>query len=155
MAERYEGVSLLGAKAWLEQRLHKGVKCPCCNQFTKMYHRPMNGNMIRALLNLYRAGGEDAFKFAHWPPIDPSKGDAAKLVHWGFIEEENRVREDGGRAGYWRVTEKGEDFLKGRIKVPSHIYHFDSKFYGFDDTVFVTVHDAWGEPFDLRKLMGE
>ena len=62
--------------------------------------------------------------------MDPSKGDAAKLVYWGLIEEEALQREDGGRAGWWRVTAYGERFLKGLIRVPKYARVFDEPVAG-------------------------
>jgi hypothetical protein len=155
MAEHYMGVTLRGAKDWLLARLDKGEKCPCCHQFAKMYRRTINGAMVRALANLYKAGGGSAFGYGHLPDMDPSKGDAAKLVYWDLIEEERGVREDGGRAGYWRVTELGEEFLQGTIKLPKHARVYDQRLFGLDDTETVTIHDCWGKPFDLRELMDE
>ena len=151
MGEYFDGVTLEEAKAWLRERVDKGEKCPCCTQYTRVYARNINKRMVQAMLNLYMHGGTS--EFGHLPDMDPSKGDAAKLVYWGLIEEENLQREDGGRAGWWRVTTYGESFLKGHVRLPKYARIFDGRLLGLDGTETVMVDDCWGELFDLRKLM--
>jgi hypothetical protein len=144
-------VTLEEARDWLRARVEDGDYCPCCTQFAKVYKRKINSGMVRALINLYRAGGPGR-DFRHLPPIDPSHGDAAKLVYWELIEEEPVVREDGGRAGWWRVTPLGEDFLRGWIKVIKYARVYDSRLLGFTGGK-VDVRDALGTKFKLDDLM--
>ena len=141
--------SLADAQAWLRARVEDGEHCPCCTQFAKVYKRKINSGMVRALINLYAAGEGE---FHHLPPIDPSHGDAAKLVYWSLIEEEPTVREDGGRAGWWRITPQGVSFLRGRVTVTKYARIYDSRLLGFcGDTV--GVRDSLGTKFRLDDLM--
>jgi hypothetical protein len=89
----------------------------------------------------------------HVPSIDPARGgDVAKLEFWGLIEEERVKREDGGRAGFWRVTERGEGFLKRRVMVQKYARIYDGRLLNLTG-VMVTADDALGETFKLDDLM--
>src|SRR5271167_915579 len=51
------------------------------------------------------------------------RGDWAKLRHWGFLIEKPEVRDDGSkRNGFYKITQRGIDFVHGRIHVRKFIY---------------------------------
>ena len=152
--DEFTGATLSEARAWLRLRLKEGVRCPCCTQFAKIYRRQITTSSARALIRLWRIGGQD---YAHWPTLVaeaglPGRGDETKLVHWGLVEEENAEREDGGRAGYWRVTELGVAWLLERHKVPRYARIYDSRCLGTFGPEW-GVADALGKRFDLQELM--
>jgi hypothetical protein len=108
---------------------------------------------------MYRAGGITDFVYA---PHVLSKAalnsrEHGRLAYWGLIEEMGDVRrEDGGRAGWWRVTRKGRDFIYGRIFVPWTALTYGGKtgsLLGFEGKP-VSVHDCLKDKFDYRELMG-
>jgi hypothetical protein len=142
------------AHDWLWARIEKGAPCPCCGQFAKIYYRRINFSMLKALGNLYKAArrGHTRDGFEHLPPIDPSHGEAARLAYWGLIEEEPGFRLDGGRKGWWRPTDKGMDFLRGGLWVPSYARVYDSKLLALLGRPW-SARDALKEGFDLRRLM--
>lgn len=140
--------SVLDARRWLKSVYRKGADCPCCGQRVQLYRRSLNRAMVRALTDIYRAAGRDWVRIAD---IVGKRADEAKLVHWGLLEEQYGRREDGGRKGTWRVTEKGERFLRGEISVPRYVLLYNSKFRDFegpDITVTKVLSD-----FNLRELL--
>jgi hypothetical protein len=81
-------------------------------------------------------------------------GDHAKLRYWGLIEEEPVRRDDGGRAGWWQITDRGEQFVRGTLKVPKYALIFDGRLLRLDETGgYVTITDALGKKFDWTELM--
>jgi hypothetical protein len=66
-----------------------------------------------------------------------------KLRYWGLVEK--AVNEEGRRiAGHWSMTEKGIDFIKGRITIPKSVWTFrgDSVRFEGDSCYFLDVHDT-------------
>jgi hypothetical protein len=153
--ERGQNPSLEEAKAWLRARLKVGAKCPCCGQNVRVWKRPINSRQARALIAIYRAAGT---AWCHIPDIEAPLGlggsETARLRYWGLLEEATEKREDGGRAGWWRVTPKGAMFVVGGRRVPkyAHIYNKECLWLSGDP---VNITEALGTKFDYRELMGE
>lgn len=135
---------------YMKANLPKGVSCPACGQSAKIYNRPLNQNMARGLIAMYQAG---ELNWVHMPTVLGGKSrEEAKLAHWGLIEEQRKVRPDGGRAGWWRVTPRGELFLMGMTKVPKYIALYDRRLVATHGEMW-SIADALGEPFNLSKML--
>lgn len=142
--------SLREAIDWLRARLDPGEKCPCCTQFAKVYRRKINATMARTLITMHRH--QDGTSFIHVPSLPGDTHEASQLVWWGLIEDEDGRRDDGGRAGWWRLTPLGRHFAKGAIRLPKYAAVYDSRclrLYGD----LVSIHDALGDTFNYRELM--
>lgn len=74
------------------------------------------------------------------------------MVHWGLIEEEPIVRPDGGRAGWWRITPFGQQFVLGNSTVPKYARLYDGRCLGLEG-VPVTIRDCLGTKFNYADLM--
>ena len=163
--------SLEDAKKWLRQRFGKGATCPCCNQFVKLYKRPFNKSMAYVLLLMARYYRRIEVKNDEWLHV-PSyiaevavgnprraaavRGDWAKLKFWGLIEEKPDVRADGSpRVGYWRLTPLGRQFVAREVKVPSHVYIYNSEPLQRAVDEQITIDDALGTEFSYAEIMGE
>jgi len=148
------GATLTEARDWLRERLYDGARCPCCEQYARVYRRKLNATMIRALVALYRAGGTE--RYVHGPTVlrgtNVFGGEVGKLALFGLVAEETARREDGGRSGWWLVTREGEEFLHRRRVVRKYATVYDGRRLGWagDD---VTVDDALGTKFRLDELM--
>lgn len=136
-------------KAWLRARLDKGDHCPLCNQMAKMYKRKINSTMARALINLWNLCGRS---FGHGPSLPGDSHEISQLVWWGLIEEESRIRPDGGRAGWWRITDKGELFVTGQLNVPKYAKIYDGNVFGLEGDP-TNIQDALGSKFNYEELM--
>jgi hypothetical protein len=141
------------ARAWLLERVEHGHKCPLCTQFTKIYRRKVNAAMARALILMWREGDLGRRLYVHVPSIDPTRGgDVAKMAFWGLIEEERAVRADGGRAGFWRVTRRGEDWIQGKVTIPKYARVYDNRLLSISGPA-TSINDALGDFFRLDDLM--
>lgn len=139
------------AASWLKARLLDGAYCPCCGQRAQLYERKITSTMARALIQMWRHAG---IEWCHLPTVVGAlRADEAKLVHWGLIEEENVVRDDGGRAGFWRVTDLGVQFVQGEVTVPKHAYIYNKRCHGLDGDQ-VGIQDCLGDKFRLDELLG-
>ncbi len=143
------------ARTWLRTRRDEGAKCPCCKQLTRVYRRRLNSGMARALILLYRAGGTD---WVHKPTILSGVGAAARdeslLRYWGLMVEARQAeRPDGGRAGWWRVTAPGAEFVRGELQVPEYVVVYDSRGLRTEGRM-IGIQDALGKRFNLNELLG-
>lgn len=141
--------TIAAGKAWLRARLVEGARCPLCTQHVKMYKRKINSGMARSLIHIYRINGKG---WVHVRAIGARSREEGKLAYWGLLEEQTGVGLHGGRAGYWRVTDKGEQFLLHNLTVPMYARVFDGKVYGFEGGA-VNIKDALGTKFNYEELM--
>lgn len=162
-SNKFQGLSpdttLREAKEWLRKRLDKGAHCPCCKQFARFYERKLYSSLAAALIFFYR--NFDHSKFHHKSELlkNPKLattfggGDFAKLQLWGLIEERPKEEPAAGRtSGYWRISQRGKDFVQAKLQIPSHVRIYDGKVFGFTgDKVLVT--DCLGEKFSYEELM--
>lgn len=141
------------AKEWLRQRIAEGARCPCCTQFAKEYRRKLNSGMAFALVRMYQLHGTSwQDKTITLKGAAAAARDESLLRHWGLLEEDKRTRADGGHAGWWRVTDLGEQFIQGRVKVRSHVVLYDNRFRGLNGFE-VTIEQCLGSRFSRAELM--
>lgn len=152
-------------RAWLKDKIkhHEPVECPACHQVVALRARTIHGSIARSMLAIYRAGGT---QFVHAGTAREAAGvsggrDDAMPQYWDLIERPTAERrEDGGATGQWRVTEKGEEWLKGEIVIPKHAWVYNKRAWFFDGDPGSgreyepwSVKDALGEKFDLRDVI--
>jgi len=145
------------AKQQLRENWEKGLPCPCCTQFVKLYKRPIYGVLIYSLIKLHKLT-EQKEDYYHITELTPEKssggGDFAKLLYWELIEEkpqDERTKEKR-TSGYWKITEKGKLFVKNELAILSHVMLFDGKCYGFTGKE-VTAKEVLGSKFNYEELM--
>lgn len=144
------GMTIGEAQVTLRQVLDVGHKCPVCTQLAKVYKRKLNSGMARSLIAMYQAARLD---WQHIPTtIGALSREEGKLRYWGLIEEETERRPDGGRSGYWRVTELGEQFVLGKITLPSHARIYDGRLLGLTGRN-QSIRVALGAKFSYEELM--
>jgi hypothetical protein len=144
-------LNLAEARLWMLGQASDGAKCPCCGRTAKIYRRHLNKGMAISLVRMFKAApiGE----YVHVPTVcSGGTREEAKLRFWGLAEEATELRDDGGRAGWWKVTQDGARFVRLRLTVPSHVLLYRNRFRGFDGPQ-VDIQDCLGKSFDLAELM--
>jgi len=152
-------ITLAEAAAWLLQQHKKGAICPCCTQFAKRYKRKLNSSMAYALLLIFHAFRTRTV-WLHVPEylMEVCKtgptvrgGDWAKLIHWGLIEQKpDEMRQDGSkRTGFYKITDKGNAFVRGEIRVPKYVYIYASRCVGASEET-VSFREALGRENGFR-----
>ncbi len=140
------------AQQWLASRAVKGARCPCCNQYAKVYRRQINSGMARSLIAMYLHGPQG--QWVHLPTqVGARSREEGKLRYWGLVEEQVEVkRDDGGRAGYWRLTDAGRAWVTGQSTVPKFVAVYNNtvlRTYGDE----ISITDALGKKFNYAELM--
>lgn len=143
-------MALAEAQEKLRPLLDEGHKCPVCTQHAKIYRRKINSTMARTLITMFRNGAERSF--VHTPSLPGDTHEASQLAWWGLAEEEKVRRPDGGRAGWWRLTEQGSAFVQGLVKVQKYAKIYDSRLLRLDGEL-VTIRDVLGSRFNYDELM--
>jgi hypothetical protein len=147
-------LTLEAAKSELREKLGKGARCPCCSQFAKIYKRRITSRQARGIIVIYRKAGTN---WAHVPTLSPvlfgDSAEVSKLRYWKLIEESSEVRDDGGRAGWWRITALGACYVNDRITVPKYACIYDSRLLKLEGEL-VGIRDALGKKFNYYELMG-
>lgn len=157
-------VTLSAARDWLRNRVEAGAHCPCCSQYAKVYARTVTSTMAYALICIYHYFAENPeASWLHVPDyltrvcrVGPTVrgGDWAKLTAWGLLEMRELDREDGSpRNGYYRITEKGKEFVRGTIALPRYALFYDGRVLRLDDDRRITIGTALGKRFDYAELM--
>lgn len=148
-----DGASLGEARAWLrEQAGDRGARCPCCTQLAKVYRRTIHYKMAADLIRAWRTHGQDWFHLR--AATQYSGGDGAKLRYWDLMVEEPTRRPDGGRAGWWSITDLGAWFVRGQVAVPKDAYVYDNRLLRLDaGRGMVRIRDTLGDHFDYDELM--
>lgn len=152
MAKFSPQTPLAQLRAWLHSKRAEGVTCPVCDQHVKIYRRKVNAGMARSLISMYRAGGTD---FVHLPTaVGARSREEGKLRYWGLVEEQSGRRGDGGRSGYWRVTEAGELFIANKLRIRQYAEVYDGQCLALTGEM-VNIKDAIGDAFAYDELMSE
>ncbi len=143
--------------------LKKGVVCPVCGRFSKVYARKLNSSMAWTLLLMYDFYRKEG-NLRKWlkvesylkslPDVPTSlRGDFPKLRYWGLIvQKEGEV--EGVKTGLYKITEKGIAFCEGRIKVSKVAFVLNKVLKGFSDEQ-VSISECLGDRFDYKELIGD
>lgn len=141
------------ARQMLLANLDDGLTCPCCGQHAKRYRRKFNSGMALSLIRIYRLHKLDWCQITvEIPARSRSEG---KIKYWGMLEESPVPRDNGVRSGWWRINEKGEQFLLHGLRVPKKAIVYNAICYGFDTREMVNIEDCLGDKFNLWELLGQ
>lgn len=144
------------------ENFNKGSTCPCCDQFVKLYRRPIHTTMARMLIKLYHFDKlfhpmEDRFIHVRYiaDGISPTgSNDFSKFTFWKMLEEKPKDENDlkGRTSGHWRITEQGKLFVENSLTVTKYVLLYNDTFYGLMGGR-ISIRDALGRNFDYDKLM--
>lgn len=140
------------------------LECPTCGRKAKLYPRSLNSTMARFLIWLNRTTERTRLQWIH--PNNHKEEfvkamgrvggcEHSKLCYWGLVEEKPKDIHDGDKknSGYWRITAKGQQFVRCQITVPAKamvLFNEPISFKGKE----ITIIDALGKKFSYRELMG-
>lgn len=143
------------AKERLHETMEAGgdMRCPCCDQYCKVYKRRIHKKMLDALGTLATIGGE--FEFKHISAFSEyGTADFPKLRYWKLIEHKQKSANDEGKkdSGYWRITSQGMLFLRDQLAVPEYAHVYNGELLGHSGKA-VRAFDV-NSGFNYAELMG-
>lgn len=143
------------AKKYLRENFEKGVDCPACGKFCKLYKYTILGETSAALIRLYKLSddwhhvrefadtGDGRRRASRWP----------ELRFWGLVVLKNEEQPSKKHtSGYWKITEKGRLFVEGKLAVRKHMLFYDKKPRGFAGD-HITIRETFKNEFDYQELM--
>lgn len=142
--------TIQAGKDWLRNMVYAGgARCPLCEQHAKVYKRTINSGQAQSLIRIHRMVGQG---WIHVSLIGAKSREEGKLAYWGLLEEQIGSGHHGGRAGYWRLTQLGEQFVKGQAFVAKYALVYNGRCLGFEGGA-ISIQDALGKDFDYNELM--
>lgn len=144
------------AKQFLRDNWTKGVTCPCCTQFVKLYKRPAHATMALTLIRMYHSDNKNKGAWFNVKQLvkgisDTGTNDFSKFRHWGLVEEAPNDT-DKKTSGFWRITDEGRKFVEGKTTITKNILLFNKKSYGFMGPK-IAIKEVLGEKFNYEELM--
>lgn len=148
--------NIIEAKNFLMKSWEKGVECPCCEQFVKLYKRKLNSGMAITLVRIYKNSLTNNNDWLHVKNYlrenrFSNSHDWTLLKYWGLLEEKAVVKGEPN-SGYWRITPKGEHFVLNSTEVPEAIYMFNQNLYKYS-TDNTNIIESLGKKFNYYELM--
>jgi hypothetical protein len=150
-----DSATLGEARKLVEENLDEGIECPCCTQFARRYNRKLVSGMARSLIDLYKQSSGWG-EFVHVTKIRGASqggGSFSLLRYWGLISEAEKTTTETRTSGMWSITDRGKDFVKNQIRVPSYCVIFDGTVEGFTGDM-IGIKEALNNKFDYAELMG-
>lgn len=144
--------SLIVAQDWTRERVDEGVRCPCCGQFAKVYRRKIHRTIARSLVAMYAEFRRTGNPWVHVATTIGPACEVGKARYWGLVVEETTLRPDGGRSGWWQLTDEGIAFVHGMHTVPKYARIYDGRCLGLSGQL-VSIRDCLPVGFDLGALM--
>lgn len=149
LLEQYPELASLLAK--------NGTICPCCGQVVKMYTYKMYALSSLALIRLYQKTNKKnkpyhISEISESDGVTPRASHFAELRHWGLIVPEKNVDPKKKSSGYWRITDKGKQFVEQGLKIPEKIKMYNNTFFGFEGEE-IDIMQSLGNDFNYYELM--
>lgn len=147
------------AKEFLRANFEKGVDCPCCNQFVKLYKRKLNSGMAKTLIRIYKESGDGE----KWIPVKEflrqkkyhNGHDWTLLKYWDLlIEKPKDENTQTKNSGFWKITEKGKSFVENKINLPDRVFIYNNRVLGFSDKE-VNIKHCLGAKFNYNEILND
>jgi len=77
----------------------------------------------------------------------------SKLCHWELLQAKPVTGKKGDPSnGYYKITQKGKDFVEGKVTVRKNVLTYNKEFLGYSGEE-IHIQDAFNEYFDYDKMM--
>ena len=96
--------------------------CETCGAKVVEYRHGLSKNLVRVLYIIAQGGkvGETV-SMSDLKLSYSQRCNSQKLRYWYLIE---KVHDQDSKGGDWRVTQRGSDFLQGKLSVATHVWTF-------------------------------
>ena len=129
MNDHFFKIAVKAVRRWFYKTLNNGsgTHCPVCDRYAKIQARPINKTMAQAVAWMVRNGAPSQWIKMSDSPFSGTNQHPT-LKHWGLLEQKmNDSNPKKKHVGYWRVTQKGRDFVSGKLAVPEKAVIYNDK----------------------------
>jgi len=105
--------------------------CPHCGAKMVDYRFGFNKGLSVFLGRLYENKGK-ACKTDNLGLTYSQRTNSQKLAYWGLAVPVKQTEEQSKKRGWWAITQKGIDFIEGRISIPKHAITRRGDIVGFE-----------------------
>lgn len=134
----------------------EGGYCPCCDRWGKI--SPFTLTETHALALLWMSKQDTADGWIDVPPLAPQwmlRGKNYQLMaKWELIEKGSKTNSATRSDGMWRITERGWDFIRGHISVPTKAYIYNNSIEGWSEEE-MEFKDCFGKRFNYEQVMSD
>jgi len=149
-------MTLQEAKDYIKENQKKGLQCPCCEGYVKLYKRKLNSGMAKFLIALYKRSQTEIPSCIEDILLDlntPAKSlDYSVLTHWGLIQRVVIPSTEKKHSGLWEITPTGREFVLGVAMVAKRVHIINNVVVGFDEEQ-ISIKEALGQKFNYIELM--
>lgn len=135
-------------KVHIPKEYHDGTTCKNCGHYIKVYKRKISSTIAKCLLHMLKEQSRNGDKHINiqefFLNLKIERADLTKTRWWGLISSSEE--------GYWRLTEKGKHFIKGKIKISKYVYEYSSRPIIFSGPL-INITNCLGEKFDWNEMM--
>ena len=116
--------------------------CDCCKQPLIEHRQMLSTGLVRSLWVAYSMKRKDPFRVAELGLTHGDQANWQKLRYWGLVQKEYDAQ--GHRiGGHWSVTDIGEAFLAGLVKVDYAIWTYRGEVVEWEHGKKVGPRDCW------------
>ena len=141
--------TLAEAKQYLRDNFKTGTECPCCGKYVKAYKRKLNAGMARALIIIYKLTKDG--NSVHVQSEFTKLGLRATTMDYAYLEKWSLIEQSGSN-GYWKITQRGKEFVEDDIDLPEYALVYNGNVYKWADNL-VNIETALTEEFDLDEII--
>ena len=132
-----------------------GGYCPCCARWGKIYRRPLNASMARALIWLvntpHRGDG-----WVHVPSAAPVwllRAQQWSSLHlWDLVMGQRPEHTKLASSGLWQPTDLGRAFAADRARVKRYVYVYNNKVLECEGDE-ISIQEALGDKYNYAEIM--
>jgi hypothetical protein len=140
---------------WEKTISHKGGHCPVCDKWGKINGWSFNASMAKSLIWLTLApndkdGWVDVPKDA--PRWLVRSNQLPTVERWKLIERKPSDSTKLKHKGLWRPTQRGIDFSRSKIQIPSKVWVYNNSIQGFSDE-WVSIKDCFQTHFHYEDAL--
>jgi len=135
-----------------EEMAHDLTNCPVCGCLAHVAKRSIHTAQAVGLVRIARAGGFEDYVDTAKITASNATMDVAKSKWWDLIVELEERRDDGGRAGWWKLTSLGRAFVYRQASVQKYVHVFDNRVQ-WRSGPLVSIVDCLHNRFDWHDLM--
>lgn len=121
--------------------------CEHCGAQSYSYWHPITSGLVNALVKFRRAviaKGDNSVHTRKDMDGTPNELEKSEYANWTMLRYHGLVAKDKGAGrGYWLLTHRGAEFLKGNLAVPARVKVLNNHIVDRDQQ-YVSIRDVLG-----------